>query len=70
MYFNDRKISQGLFPDVEDRENLTEIGEGSQEWPEGDLVVTGRLFEDKAHTLTALIERLSINGEDIKLVLK
>ena len=68
VYFNGRKISQSPFYDVDDRENLTEIGEGIQEWHEGDMVLAGRLFEDRGHTLTTQIERLSVNGEDIHLM--
>ena len=44
VYFNSEKVSQRRFSDIEDRENLTEISRGPQEWHEGDLVITGRLY--------------------------
>ncbi len=68
IYFNGEKISQAKFLDIENRENLTEVGGGTQEWREGDLVITGRLYEDRGHTLVASIESLSIGGEPVNLV--
>ena len=50
------------------RQNFTEIRDGVQEWREGDLVMRGRLFEDRGHTLTATIEGLNIGGEEVNLV--
>jgi molecular chaperone HtpG len=68
IYFNDQKISQARFSDIEDRENLTEIGGGTQEWREGDLLIRGRLYEDRGHTLVASIDSLSSGGEAVNLV--
>ena len=67
IYFNGRNISQESFSDIEERENLTELGEGTQEWYEGNLMITGRMFEDRGHTLVTVIESLRIGGQDIKL---
>lgn len=68
IYFNGQKVSQARFSDIEDRENLTEIGGGTQEWREGDLVIAGRFYEDRGHTLVAVIDGLSVGGEPVNLV--
>lgn len=68
IYFNGQKVSQARFSDIEDRENLTEIGGGTQEWREGDLVIAGRFYEDRGHTLVAAIDGLSVGGEPVNLV--
>lgn len=67
VYFNGQKLSQNTFSALEDRENLTRIGDG-QEWQAGDLTVTGRLYEDRGHTIVAAIDGLSIGGEPVNLV--
>jgi len=67
IYFNGKKVSQARFSDIEDRENLTEIGGGVQEWREGDLLISGRLYEDRGHALVASIEGLSIGNEFLNL---
>ena len=56
--FNRQKISQQQFSEGEDQENLTAIGGGMGEWRRGDMVVEGRLWEDRGHTLVAAIEEL------------
>jgi molecular chaperone HtpG len=66
--FDGTKLSQSKFSDVDDRDNLKEVGNGVQTWRDGDLAITGRLFEDKGHTLIAAIEGLSIGEEAINLV--
>ena len=58
-------ISQQRFTDVEDRDNLTAIGEETVTWRDGALTVVGRLFEDRGYTLVAAIESLIINGEPV-----
>jgi molecular chaperone HtpG len=68
IYFNQQNVSQGRLSDIGDRENLSEIHGGAQEWHDGDLVITGRLFEDRGHTLVATITGLSISGEAVNLV--
>jgi hypothetical protein len=67
IFFNGQKVSQERFSDIEDKENLAEIGGGTQEWREGDLVITGRLYEDRGHTLMASIDGLNIGGEPVNL---
>jgi molecular chaperone HtpG len=67
IYFDGHKVSQVPFSDIEDRENLTAIG-GTQEWREGDLVIAGRLYEDRGHTLLASIDSLSMGGEAVNLI--
>ena len=66
--FNGDKISQARFSDVDDRENLIEIGSGAQTWREGDLSVIGRLYEDKGHALIAGIDGLTVGEETISLI--
>ena len=44
IYFDGHKIPQGKFADIENRENLTEIRNGAQQWQNGDMVITGRLL--------------------------
>ena len=68
IYFNGDKVSQRNLSDLEDRENLTEISGGSQEWQSGDLTITGRLYEDRGHALTASVEGLSVDGDAVNLV--
>src|SRR5207253_1933562 len=53
IYFNGQRISQAKFSDIENRQNLTEIRVDTQEWHNGDMVITGRLYEDRGHTLVA-----------------
>jgi molecular chaperone HtpG len=65
--FNGEKISQGRFSDVDDRANLREISGGTLTWREGDIAVTGQLFEDRGHALISAIEGLIIGEEVIGL---
>ena len=67
VHFNKEKISQEQFSDVGDRENLTAIGAGTEEWQEGELTISGRFFEDQKHSLTATIEALSIGTDPVNL---
>lgn len=67
IYFNGQKVSQTRFSDIENRENLMEIGSCAQKWHDGDLVITGRLYEDRGHALIAAIEALSIRDEAVNL---
>ena len=66
--FNGQKVSQERFSDATERENYMEIGDGQQEWRESDLVIGGCLFEDRGHTLVAMIESMSIGGEVVNIV--
>jgi len=67
IYFNGQKISQGRLSEIGDRDNFTEVRDGTQKWQDGNLVISGRLFEDRGHALVAVIEGLSIDGEPVSL---
>ena len=67
VYFNDKMISRGRLSEIADRENFTEVTAGVNVWRAGDLVVTGRLYEDRGHALVAVIEGLGIDGESVDL---
>jgi molecular chaperone HtpG len=62
--FNGQILSQRKFSDVDDRENLTEIGQ-SQTWQEGDITIEGRLYEDRGHALVAAINSMIVGDESI-----
>jgi molecular chaperone HtpG len=64
--FNRDNISQRKFSDVDDRGNLSELGD-LQTWRDGDIAITGRLYEDRGHALIAAIERMTIGDEQIGL---
>ena len=64
--FNGESISQQRFLDVDDRENLTEIG-AEQIWKAGQIAIKGRLFEDRGHALVAAITGMTVGDEDIGL---
>ena len=65
--FNGEKISQQRFGEVEDRDNLSAVGEGVREWRSGDITVVGRLWEDRGHTLVAAIEELHRGGKRVAM---
>ena len=65
--FNGELISQQLFADVDNRDNLTPLDEEAVTWRHGAISVTGRLFEDRGHTLVAAIESLILNDKQIVL---
>ena len=67
IHFNGQRIAQERFSDAEDRENFTAISDRTQEWREADLVIAGRLFQDRGHTLMIQIERMTIGGEAISV---
>lgn len=67
VYFDGQKLPQGKFSDIENRENMTEIRNGAQQWLSGDMVIKGRLYTDRGHTIIAAIDGLSIGGESISL---
>ena len=66
--FNREKISQQRFTEAEDQENLTAIGNGPREWRSGNMVLVGRLWEDRGHTVVATIEEL--RRGDVRVALK
>ena len=65
--FNGEKISQQRFLEAEDQENLTAIGDGTSEWRSGEMVLVGRLWEDRGHTLVATIEELRRGDNPVAL---
>lgn len=67
VHFNGERISQTKFTDLDDRENLTEVPAHRQEWRDGDLVVSGRLYEDRGHTLVAAITGLTVANDAVNL---
>lgn len=68
VFFGTEKLSQHSFSDIEDRTNLTQIGgPEAQDWQGRNLVVTGRLYEDRGHTLVAAIDGLAVSGEAINM---
>ena len=67
VYFNNERISQAEFATAEDRENYTEISRGVQEWHHEELSISGRLFEDRGHSLIISLENLRISGDSINL---
>lgn len=67
IFFNGEKLSQVPFSDIDDRENLAEISGEAKEWREADLLITGRLYEDRGHTIVAAILGLKIAGKPVNL---
>ena len=63
--FNGEPISRQRFADVDGRDNLTAIGDEQNIWSHGDIAVTGRLFEDRGHTLVADITGLILNDSPV-----
>ena len=68
IFFNGEKISQNAFSTLEDQDNLTPLTAGTHEWRDGDLLINGRLYEDRGHSLVAAIHGLTLSGEPISLV--
>ena len=67
VFFNGEKISQNAFSTIEDQENLTPLTAGMQEWRDGNLVINGRMYEDRGHSLVAAIHGLTVAGEVVSL---
>jgi hypothetical protein len=67
IYFNGERLSQGKFSDLDGRDNLREVSPSVQSWREGDLTLTGQLFEDRGHTLVASVTGLTMGGETVNL---
>ena len=68
VYFDGKKISQTRFTEFEDRENYTLVGDGTCDWHDKEVTITGRMFEDRGHTLSAEIEHLTVGGESFNMV--
>lgn len=67
VFFNGEKVSQAKFTDLDDKENLREISANTRQWSEGGLTVSGRLYEDRGHTLIAAIEGLKVGEQEVAL---
>lgn len=67
IYFNGDKVSQVKFSDLEDKDNLREVAPTRQEWREGGVIVEGRLYEDRGHTLVASITGMTVGSEHVSL---
>jgi molecular chaperone HtpG len=65
IFFNGEKLSQQRLSDIDDRENLTEITSGVSRWQDGDLTISGRLFEDRKHALVAAIDAIELASQAI-----
>ena len=66
--FNGDSISQEVFTSISDRDNYSPIDEQMRQWRDGDLVVSGRLYEDRGHKIAAAIHSLGVAGEMVRLV--
>ena len=62
--FNGQSISRSRFEALDEQQNLTQIGGTDCRWQKGDLVVLGRLWEDRGHTLVASVEELVWRGAE------
>lgn len=67
VFFNGALLSQRPLLDLAGNENLTSIGNGALVWIEGDLSVTVRLWEDRAHAIHAAVSSMQIGGQDAQL---
>ena len=67
VFFNDEKISQNRFANPEERDNYTPVGEGQREWRDGNLTISGRLFEDRGNTLIAEIDSMMLGNEAVRV---
>ena len=60
--FNGVCISRAAFESLGEQDNLVQIGSGMRRWESGETAVSGRLWEDRGHTLVASIEELEWRG--------
>ena len=67
VFFNGDKLSQRPFSGLEDRENLTDISGATQIWREGDLMIRGRLYEDRGNAVLASIESMRVGAAVVAL---
>ncbi|MXZ01838.1 hypothetical protein F4Y93_14790 [Candidatus Poribacteria bacterium] len=63
--FNGELLSQRRHTDPEERRNYSIIGDSLREWQDGGLALSGRLFEDRGHTLIAEVDGMSIDGKTV-----
>jgi molecular chaperone HtpG len=62
--FNGQCISRMPFEELDEQQNLLAIGADVRRWQRGDIVVLGRLWEDRGHTLVASVEELVWRGTE------
>ena len=67
IYFNGQNLSQKTFSALDDRENLTQIGAEMRQWRDGDLIIAGRLYEDRGHTVIVSIDGLKLGDDAVNL---
>ena len=60
--FNGQSISRSPFEALDEQQNLTQVGETDCRWQKGDLVVLGRLWEDRGRTLVASVGEMVWRG--------
>ena len=65
--FNGECISHGRFEALDEQENLVPIGGTVRRWQSGDVVIFGRLWEDRGHTLVASVEKLVWRGTETSM---
>ena len=65
ILFNGKRISQQPFLNEENQENLKLIGDSKGQWRSGEMILIGRLWEDRGHTLIASIEDLRLGNDRI-----
>ena len=68
VVFNGQLLPRVPFVAAAAGENYEPITEGSQTWSHGRLAITGRLFEDRGHTLMVTLESLTVDGEAFPFV--
>lgn len=67
IYFNGQLISQQQFADPVRAENLQQITPRLTDWEQGGVKIQGNLFEDRGHTIVALLSGLWINGTQVRI---
>lgn len=67
IFFNGDKVSQQTFSDLDGKENLAEVSANMQEWREGNVVVFGRLYEDRGHALVASLDGMKVGEQSVAL---
>ena len=67
VVFNGDKISQARFADPDERTNYLGIGDGRREWRSGSFAISGRMFEDRGHTLIAEIDSMVLGNQVVRI---
>ena len=66
VFFNGQKLPQADFRAAETAANYEPVTEAAT-WTRGDVSVTSRFFEDRAHALMARLETLTLGAEAVPL---